>query len=149
MLLVSQRIADAHPMHTTLTEITADTPRGALHVVIRVFADDFGKASALAKRNAQGTTPSAGDALAYVQRSFVLTDGRRLLPIRSCGTQQKGDLLWICVETDAPQSLGNLQLRNALLCELFDDQVNIVRSMLGGSPRSLLYTRGDHSKPLL
>ena len=87
--------------------------------------------------------------MGYLRRAFVLTDGQRVLALRGCGTRKSGELLWLCLEADAPPRLASLQLRDALLWELFDDQVNIVRSMLGGAPRSLLFTRGDRQKALL
>lgn len=145
MLLVFRGAAEAHPLHTTLTEITTDAPRRVVHVVIRVFADDFARAAAAARRPAAG----APDAAAYLRGAFVLSDGRRALPLRACGTRRSADLLWLCLEADAPANLASLQLRDALLWELFDDQINIVRSLLGSAPKSILYTRGDRAKPLL
>ena len=145
LLLSFHRAAAAHPLHTTLTEITADPARRALHIVIRVFADDFARAATASRRPGSG----APDAATYLRGAFVLTEGRRALPLRSCGTRRSGELLWLCLEADAPASLASLQLRDALLWELFDDQVNIVRSMLGRTPRSMLYTRGDKAKALL
>lgn len=149
LLLAAARPTAAHPLHTTLTELSVDRVRGTLHIVIRVFADDFGTASTAGRRGARTPVTDAANSLAYVQRAFVLTDGARILPLRSCGTRQGGALLWICVEADPPRSPAGLRLRNALLCDLFADQVNIVRSTLGGAPRSLLFTRGDQAKPLL
>jgi tetratricopeptide (TPR) repeat protein len=143
------RLADAHPLHTSLTEIAVDGRGATIRVIIRVFADDFAKAATRADQ--AKVVANAGDVstLAYVQRSFVLADGRRTLAMRTCGTRRSGELLWICLEADAPTSMARLRLRNALLCDLFEDQINIVRSTLTGAPRSLLFTRGDRFKPLL
>lgn len=142
-------VADAHPLHTTLTEVTVDAPRRVLHIVIRVFAEDFARAAGSARRPASGAANGPLDANAYLSRTFVVTEGARTLPLRSCGTRRSGELLWLCLETEAPVRLASLMLRDALLCELFDDQLNIVRSLVGTAPRSLLYTRGDGRKPLL
>ena len=149
--LAGTREAEAHPLHTTLTEVTLDAPRHMVRAVIRVFADDFATAAAARERRA-GRAKGPGQAdtgVAYVLSAFQLSgaDGRPL-PLRSCGTRRSGDLLWVCVEGAAPVNPTALRLRNAMLCDLFDDEVNIVRATLAGAVRSTLFTRGDGPKPI-
>ena len=141
------RIACAHPLHTTMSEVTADHRRGVIRVMIRVFAEDFAEAVARS-RAVQPLGPPERAALDYVRRAVVLSDGNRVLPLRFCGTRRAGDVRWICMETESPVRTTDLRLQNTLLAEKFDDQVNIVRSMVSESPRSLLFTRGDGAKPL-
>lgn len=144
------RAADAHPLHTTLTEVTTDATGRTLRAVIRVFADDFGRAVARGARVAT-RSGSADDAaaLAYVQRTFVLTarDGRAL-PLRSCGIRRTADLLWVCVQADSPTGMAGTRVRNGMLCDLYEDQVNIVRVTSHGTTNSLLFTRNETAKPL-
>lgn len=141
---------EAHPLHTTVTEITSDPARRVVRAVIRVFADDFGKALGRPDRGASSAPVAEQAALAYLQRAFVLT-GRngRVMPLRSCGTRRTADLLWLCVEADSPTGLAGTRVRNAVLCELYDDQVNIVRTTAGGTASNLLFTRNATAKPLL
>jgi hypothetical protein len=35
-----------------------------------------------------------------------------------------------------------------MLCELYEDQVNVVQGVVGGTRRSLLFVRGDRFKAL-
>lgn len=142
-------VPTAHPLHSTITEISATN--GAVRATIRVFADDFGTAVA---RSLKGRTVAAGAAwdaaaVAYVSASFTLTDGAgRTLPLRSCGIRRTADLYWVCVESAAPASLATLSVRNRLLCDVWDDQVNVVQANVAGTRRSLLFTKGDAAKPL-
>lgn len=140
-------IAEAHPLHTTMSEIALDPRRRVLRIMIRVFAGDFARAVALAP-SSRSTRDSAAAELAYVRGSVVLSSGGRPLPLRSCGTRRAGDVRWVCMEADAPSSVAALRLENTLLMALFTDQVNIVRSMVSGTPRSVMYTRGDGAKAL-
>jgi len=39
-------------------------------------------------------------------------------------------------------------VRNAILCGLFDDHMNVMQATSGGSRRSVLFTKGDKAKPL-
>ena len=146
------RRAEAHALHTTLTEVTLDPQRRMVRAVIRVFADDFGTASAARERRSGRTmnpATAANAGVAYVQAAFQITgaDGRPIT-LRSCGTRQSGDLLWVCVEGSAPANPATLRLKNAMLCDLFADEVNIVRATLAGAVRSTLFTRGDGAKPI-
>ena len=128
---------NAHPLHTTMTELTEERAHGVVRATIRVFADDFGKA--------RGQTPELG----YVTSMFGFTDrtGRQLV-MRSCGTRSTGELLWICVEASSADGLAALRVRNGMLSDLFDDQVNVVQGTVGGARRSLLFTKGDRAKPI-
>ena len=62
--------------------------------------------------------------------------------------RRTADLVWVCVEARSPAGLAPLSVRNAVMCDLFDDQVNVVQGTIGGSRRSLLFTRGDRAKRL-
>jgi hypothetical protein len=149
--MVSAERAFAHPLHSTITELTEDRGRGVVRATIRVFADDFGTSLGRFARNAGAPMSPQWNtaALGYVASVFTMANkSGTSLQIRSCGVTRTADLLWICVEATAPAGLASVQLRNAMLCELFEDQVNVVQATFGGSRHSHLFTRGDRLKPL-
>jgi len=144
--------AEAHPLHSTITELVSDQTRGTVRATVRIFADDLRTAALRSTRgHVLPTEGLAWDAavLAYVSSAFTLQDahGRRL-PLRSCGVRRTADLVWLCLEADAGRSGGPLRVGNAMLCELYEDQVNVVQGTVGGSRRSLLFVRGDGLKEL-
>lgn len=145
-MFAPSRSLGAHPLHTTITELTEDRAHGTVRAVIRVFADDFGTAIARHSRGA-GMSDAAAFAYAIARFSFTGGDGR-LLAVRPCGIRRAADLVWICLEATARAGLAPLAVRNALLCDLYDDQVNVVQASVGGRRRSLLFTLGDRAKPL-
>jgi hypothetical protein len=129
-----------------MAEVTIDRNHGTLRVVVRVFADDLGTAL-----DAAGKTGSWDERAArYLGRSVSIVDeARRPLAIRGCGTRRQGDLLWLCAEaTVAAGTASGLLLRDRMLCELFADQVNVVRVTDGAKTRTMLFTRGDAEKPI-
>ena len=126
----------AHPLHTTMTELTIDVPHHTVRATVRVFADDFGTA---AKRSRS--------AEAYLSGALSIVDGGgRHVSLVSCGTRRTGDLMWICVEGSFVGAEQALRISNSLLCDLFVDQVNIVQVVSGSDRRSVLFTRGDSEK---
>lgn len=145
-LLSPARPLVAHPLHTTITELTEDRTRGTVRAVVRLFADDFGT---IVARRSRGAPLSDATAFAYVSSTFSFTDRTgRILSMQSCGTRRTSDLVWVCVEARSPAGLAPLSVRNAVMCDLFDDQVNVVQGTVGRARRSLLFTKGDRAKPL-
>lgn len=144
-LPLAPRAAAAHPIHSTLTEITRDPGARALTVSVRLFADDFG--TALRRRGGPPRSWEAA-AFAYAATHFTLAEGRRALPFTWCGVRRQGIVVWLCLRAPAPASSARLTVHNRMHFELFEDQVNVVQATLDGRRHSELFTRGDGPKPL-
>ena len=146
------REVNAHPLHTSLAQLTYDARTGALEASIRVFAGDF--AAAESKR--RGAAPPADDrlsdpaAFAYVTATFTVSDAAgRAVPLVWCGSRRAADVVWLCVRAEHPPAAEALRLSDQMLCELFDDQVNIVQTAAGPQHASILFTKGDGVKRAL
>jgi hypothetical protein len=142
----------AHPLHTTLVQLTYDAHAHVLEGSIRVFAVDF--AAAVAKHagaKAPGDDRVAdAAAFAYVSSTFRFVDaGGRAVPLTWCGSRRANDLLWLCVRATSAAAPSALRLSDQMLCELFDDQINIVQSVAGEKHTSMLFTKGDGAKSAL
>lgn len=142
-LVASAARPAAHPLHTTLTELQAGAD-GAVQVNMRVFADDYARAVATAR----GATLNERERV-YVGSSFLLRE-RNGRPVRFqwCGTRYQGEVVWVCLRGAAASGLRGGRVRNAMLFNLYQDQVNVVRAQYGGRARSLLFTPGDGARPL-
>ena len=156
MLLVA-RFAGAetgrsvHPLLTTLTEVHVDATTHTVRVMVRVFADDFGTALARHMRVASPLVGRAWDdaAISYLGSAVAVADrANKAIALHSCGTRRSADLLWICLEGTTTEAASEIRGRNSLLCDLFDDQVNIVQFTSGTEKHSVLFTRGDGLKRL-
>ena len=144
-LALAPRAAEAHPIHSTLTQIRHDPAARALDISVRVFADDFG--TALRRRGGPPRSWEAA-AFAYAATHFTVAEGRRALPFTWCGVRRRGIVLWLCLRAPAPGAAERLTVHNRMHFELFEDQVNVVQATLGGRRHSELFTRGDRPKPL-
>jgi hypothetical protein len=136
LLLLTGLSAEAHPLHTTLTEIAVT--RTAIRASVRIFADDL--AQTLGRRNGDA------DIETYVASSLTFFDeSNRPLAARGCGIKRSGELVWVCIQT---AGAARVSVRNSLLCEQFKDQINIVQVATAGGKRGLVFTRGDGPKQL-
>ncbi|MEP6494098.1 MAG: DUF6702 family protein [bacterium] len=149
---VAPRMADAHPLHTTLTEVTVDQSRHTVRAVVRVFIDDL--STGVVRQHRGAAANPTGDALdtqatAYVQAAFAVVDaGGKPAELHTCGVRKNSELLWVCVEATVAGDLRAVAVRNTVLCDVFTDQVNIVQVGDGKGSRSVLFTRGDRAKRL-
>ena len=143
------RVADAHPLHTTLVQLTYDERTRIMESTIRVFASDF--AAAVAKRKGAATPSddrvSDADAMSYVGGTFRFSDASgRAVPLAWCGSRRAGDVLWLCVRAANVAAPNLVKLSDQMLCDLFDDQINIVQATAGAKHGSMLFTKGDGAK---
>lgn len=144
LLLVVSRVADAHAIHTTVTQLTADG-RG-LTVMIRAFADDL--SSSVAKHvgrpaPSDHSVPDA-DAQRYVRAQFMIgTADRRFVSLESCGVRRAEDMVWLCFRAPLPQGLAGVAIRNQMLTELHADQINIVQVDVRGARQTMLFRKGS------
>jgi hypothetical protein len=146
------RVADAHPLHTTLVQLTYDDHTRTLESSIRVFAGDF--AAAVARSKGAGAPNddrvSDTDAMTYVSGTFRVSDASgRAVPLAWCGSRRAEDVLWLCVRASNVAAPSALKLSDQMLCELFDDQINIVQATAGAKHASMLFTKGDRAKSAL
>jgi hypothetical protein len=137
--------APAHPMHTAVAELVQQDAGGAASVQIRVFADDW-----LAAVPLPADSTAADSAMArYLRGRFALAD-RHGRPVRLSwqGAERAGDVMLLRLRGSVPGGLEGARITSLLLCERFEDQVNIVRATYGGRSTTLLFTRGEASKAL-
>lgn len=149
LLLSAARPALAHPLHTTLAELTYDPSSRLLNVSLRVFAGDF--ADAVHARRARGLEAMPPDSamLRYVtERFFVVAPGAGRVALRWCGVRREGDVLFLCLRATAQRSPAGSRMSNTLLNEVFADQVNIVQASYDGRRSTVLFTRRDGVKAL-
>ena len=150
--VILSHAALAHPLHTTLAELTSDPKTGTLGVSLRVFADDFSDAvvrTSTGRGGAKAGLPADSAMFRYVRERFaVLSANGQSAPLAWCGVRRSQETLFLCLRTATPWSLAGAKVRSALLGEVFADQVNMVQANALGRRRMLLFTKRDGAKPL-
>jgi hypothetical protein len=126
----------AHPIHTTLTNVTFDKTTAQVTAMVRAFAADVDHALTRHQRI---------DVSEYAKSAIRLTDQTgRSVPTTWCGSRREGDVVWLCLRAAAPHGASGMTLTDTLLFDVFDDQVNIVMTERG----SMLFTKGDAPRRL-
>jgi len=140
--------AGVHPLHTTFTELSTDPSTHAVSVLVKVFAGDFASAVSRGSAGSPDRMPPDSAMIRYVLERFEITaNGVGRVALRWCGSRRDQDVLFLCFHAGAA-SLSRARLRNALLNDIFADEVNIVRVNIDDRRETLLFTGRDVVKTL-
>lgn len=153
-LLLLAQVVLAHAYHASIMDIRYNAQKQQLEIALKVFTDDFDKA--LSKGQPRPVSllqlPAAqADALSAAYLARTLRFGSRpgeTLPLTYLGMQHEGDAHWLFCSVKLLRPLTSLTLRNLLLLDQFEDEMNIVNLEAGGKKQSTLYKSGSEEQTL-
>ncbi|MDQ3684219.1 MAG: hypothetical protein M3430_01275 [Acidobacteriota bacterium] len=137
----------AHKFYTSFAQIEYNDERKVVEVALRVFGDDM--ENILSRHHSKpvriGKTEDAAKLIfAYVTAAFQLRDRDGVLKkFEWVGMETKGDVAWLYFETKMPEGLNGATLRNRVLLDFSDEQVNIVHLRHGNQKADLVFKAND------
>ena len=146
------RAASAHKFYTSLAQVEYNAKEKTLEITLRVFADDL--ELALTRRTGREVSlDRTKDAdrlvLAYLRDTFEIRsrDGETQA-LKWVGMELRAGVAWLYFEAEMPEGLAGARLRDHLLFELFDEQVNTVSVRYAGARGDLVFVPGDGDRDL-
>lgn len=145
--------AAAHKYYTSLAQVEYNAESKTVEVALRVFADDL--ELALTRRAGRavkldGTKDADRMVLDYLRETFEIKNpAGRAKGLELVGMEVRSEVAWVYLEAEMPEGLAGARLRDHILFELFDEQVNVVRVRYAGGRTDLVFVRGDgeHAVP--
>ncbi len=142
-----------HAYHSTITELRYNAEKKQIELSVKVFTDDFEKALSQGQPTAVNLTDAGPRPLvlatAYLQRTLqVATPAGAPLPVQVLGMQAENDGYWFYCKVPLPGALPGIRLRQAMLLDVFADQMNIVNIEAGGKKQSALFRVGHEQQVL-
>src|SRR4051812_38910007 len=144
--------ASAHKFYTSFAHLEFNAETKSLEVTARIFADDL--EVILTKKNGKAVyLDSTKDVdklvLSYLQGSFQLkgADGH-VRPVEWVGMETKVDTAWVYFEIKLPEGLAGAELRDSILFDLFEEQVNLASFKEADKKAELVFRRGDDFKAI-
>lgn len=141
-----------HPLHVSVTEIEYNPKAQALQIITRIFVDDLETAIRNSTKNPEldllkpkeGIT-TQGLVNAYLTDHLaILLDGKSQ-KINFLGYEYE-DLALVCyLEVENVTGFKNIEIKNTVITETYDDQSNLVHITYNGPVKSMRLTR---DKPL-
>lgn len=142
-----------HEFHTSLAEMHYNTQSKSLEVSLRVFSDDL--ENALGKANNRTVRVDATDGTdllikQYLAKNFSVIDSKNnRKPLTWVGKEIAVDVTWLYFEIPLTEDLTGLKIQNSVLCEVFEDQVNIVNVNYRNQKRTYLFKPDQTMQALL
>lgn len=145
-----------HAYHSTITELRLSSQKKQVELSIKVFTDDLEKAISQGKPGTVSLREIRALPLVelYLHQHLKLTipitghTGRTPLEVQFVGMQPEKDAYWVYAKAALPRPTNELQVEQAMLLELFPDQMNIVNAEGNGKKVSALY-RSGHEQSIL
>lgn len=140
-----------HRYHTSVTRVEYNSEERVVEITVQTFADDL--EGAISKRTGSnmrldGSKSANGLLFDYLRSVFQLKSGEVNGELEWIGIEMKGHTAWIYLQAKVPEGLSKASIRNVLLFDLFEDQVNIVNVRNSGKRVSLVFKRGDIAQEL-
>jgi hypothetical protein len=139
--------APAHKYYTSLAQVEYNAREKSVEVSLRVFADDL--ELALTRRAGRKVSldrmkDAEGLVLAYLRDTFEIKNrGGETKALKWVGMELRAGVAWLYFEAEMPEGLAGARLRDHVLFELFDEQVNTVSVRYPGAKADLVFARGD------
>ncbi|WP_162428613.1 DUF6702 family protein [Pontibacter pudoricolor] len=152
--LLASTVTMAHDYHASITDIKFNPRTQSLQIAVKVFTDDL--ETALSKRSktkvsydpASETIKQQLASYMAANMKFELAKGKPLKQ-HFVGSEEDADVVWVYFEVPVQQAtLSQLYIQNAVLTELFDDQMNIVNLDYKGNMHSMLFQKSETGKKL-
>jgi len=135
-----------HDYHTSIADMEYNESTQSYEITLRVFIDDFEKA--LSKKYNSAVVLDASTyydewVSGYILEKFVLTQNSKICQAKWVGKEmdKATDLIWLYFEIPASPALSST-LKNSILLEIFDDQMNVVNFKKASVKKSFLFQYG-------
>ncbi len=147
VLLLMANPAAAHRAHAGLTEMAPDRSGKILEITHRLYAHDLEPLLFHKVYNDWAQSPQGIARVgAYSAAHFALSADGKPLALDYVGAEPEGEFIYIYFTAPLPKGAKTLGVQDALLTDMFDDQVNLVNLTMGGKTQSHYFRYGDTPK---
>jgi hypothetical protein len=133
-----------HAFHTSITKIEQNVKEKTFEVSIRVFTDDLETALSKEQGHKQVRIENndKNDVFVdrYIKKVFkVFMPNGKPIAYQYIGKELEKEATWIYIEIPNTQSVSKYKIRNSVLLDIYEDQVNIVNISENGQKKSFIY----------
>ena len=143
-----------HKFYVSLTEIRYNPASSRFEISMRIFPDDldrgFLRIYGVQTHMATELEYASADSLieSYLRVHFDVVVDEIQLKMDFLGKEPEADAIWCYIESEPVKNPRTLQIRNSVLTDEFEGQVNIIQVYSGKWNRGLLLNRQEISGKL-
>ena len=145
----------AHEFYLSVTEIEYKEEKQSLQIITRVFTDDFEEV--LRKRfdddirlsvdSEEGPVEEMTEK--YLNQKLQINIKGKTLQLNYLGKEYDSDQVILYIEVEDVTTFSEIEVTNAILTDLFDDQKNVVHVKVNGITKSMLLQRNSDNQSLI
>lgn len=140
-LFTSFSISD-HLYHASIATVDLDTKERLAKISIQVFTDDLYQLLEerfnIEPAKLNEMTPEQNENLkTYTENKFQLVINRKPIAIHFLGLEEEQNYTTLYLEGTIPKKPQRIELSNAILTEIFSDQLNTIHITLGSVTKSV------------
>ncbi|MCB0481956.1 MAG: hypothetical protein KDC83_11030 [Flavobacteriales bacterium] len=141
--------AGEHPLHISVTQIDFRPSEKSLQFTVKIFADDM--EDALKKKFNYNKLPTNIDELLaqYINDKLQVKVNNKVAQPVWVGKELDEEAYFIYLELPKTSKVNTLEISNAILFDLYEDQTNIVHFSAGEIRKSEMFQSGDAWKSLV
>ena len=127
-------VSEVHDFHLSKTEIYHNQKTQSLEITMHIFIDDLELAISQAQGALLRLTSSEDDKQTdasifdYLQSEFAIWINAKKMEFTYLGKEESEDLIafWIYLEATGVSDIEEIQIKNSILTEVYNDQKNMV-----------------------
>lgn len=153
--LLSGFKSGAHEFYLSVTEITYKKETQSLQIITRIFADDFEEVLRMRFDDEIRLIPDGEKGPVsemtkkYLDQKLQIKLGEKPLQLNYLGKEYDADQVVLYIEIENVPHFNEIEVTNAILTDLFDDQKNVVHVQLNGVTKSMLLQKDNDSESLI
>ncbi|MFD2572477.1 DUF6702 family protein [Spirosoma soli] len=145
--LLGSRPLTLHDFHASVTQMQYNAKERVFEISVRVFTDDFEKAlSEDSNTKVQLAVNDKNDSLIekYIRPRFAYVNPQKQAkPINYVGHEIEADANWLYLEMPYTEPFRGGLLKQVVLMEMFDDQVNMVNITYQGQKKTFVFRKNQ------
>ncbi len=145
--LMGSRPLTLHDFHASVTQMQYNPKEKSFEISMRIFTDDFEKAlSAASGSKVKLDANDKNDPLIekYILSHFTYVNPQKQpKPVKYVGHEIEADANWLYLEMPYTEPFRGGLLKQNVLMELFDDQVNMVNIQYQGQKKTFVFRKNQ------
>lgn len=136
-----------HKFYVSVTEIEHNKKAQSLQIISRVFIDDFEnllkmRYNSNLRLGKDESSQSDGYIKKYLNQKMEISVDGMPLHLNYIGKEYENDMILFYIEAPNVTSFRNIEVKNSVLMDLFEEQKNLVHVKRNGDTKSLVLASG-------
>ena len=140
-----------HPFYVSVTEFNYNSRESNLEISCKMFADDFENSlkrqykTKIDLTHPQDVKQAEKIIFDYLQKHLQLKLNNNPATLEFVGFEKDAEAIWCYVQVSNVKSVNKLDIKNTLLYEAFESQINIMHVQSGGQRKSAKLSNPEQS----